>query len=60
MSNTFLKLSKYDDESSDDSINSMKTPSIFYMIPAGKHPFQLIRKNLKTKYHILSNFMNFF
>ena len=34
----------------------MKTPSISYMIPAGKHPFQLIRKNLKTKYQILSKF----
>ena len=58
MSNTFLKLSKYDDESSDDSINSMKTPDnpIFYMIPTDKHPFQLIRKNLKTKYQILSKF----
>ena len=58
MSSSILKFNKYNEQSSDDSIITIKNieqPN-FYMIPTDKHPFEFLRKNLKTKYQILSKF----
>ena len=58
MSNKFVKINEYNDQSSDDSITTIKNTEHpnFYMIPSDKHPFEFLRKNLKTKYQILSKF----
>ena len=58
MSNKFVKINEYNDQSSDDSITTIKNTEHpnFYMIPSDKHPFEFLRKNLKTKYQILSIF----
>ena len=58
MSSSILKFNKYNEQSSDDSIITIKNieqPN-FYMIPNNKNPIEFLRKNLKTKYQILSKF----